>query len=450
MKYDIKIIRQEAHGRWDQILYSLAPDLGPALNKPGRHVPCPVHGGKDGFRVYRNSDINGASVCNTCGEMKDGFETLMWVNGWSFYQALQEVGKYLLPHYSDEKVISSELVNLEFTGKVISSGKEKGEYGENYALTLEDPNHRKYRHWGSCLEQAIKRAQIKVGDNCHLELVSKQTVKKGDVTFKRNNWIARRLESDEERTKRLAKEAAENEYRLRSMYQLWKSGTPISQVSPDNPVFLYFERRGLIIKEDAGEAYQCLRYAPTLTYRHEDGTKTTHPGLIAIVRNRKGQCANIQRTFLTEEGRKANVESPKKLMSQPANVELLGSAIRIGGMPGKSICVAEGIETSYSVHMATGLPCWSTVTAIGMQNVELPECAQEVYIFADKDVSETGKKSAEILAKRLRSEGRNAYVILPDDPIPEGSKGIDWNDILLLKGVDGFPDLTKFKACEGS
>ncbi len=87
-------VKKRAHGRWIAILSNLSPKLVPAIQKTGRHVACPVHGGKDGFRVFRNVNTTGGSVCNTCGVHSDGFATLMWCNGWDFVTALNAVADY--------------------------------------------------------------------------------------------------------------------------------------------------------------------------------------------------------------------------------------------------------------------------------------------------------------------------------------------------------------------
>ena len=84
-----------ASGRWLDLLGALAPALENALDRVGRHVPCPVHGGTDGFRLFRDADQTGGGVCNTCGTFPDGFALLMWVNRWSFPEALRSVAHAL-------------------------------------------------------------------------------------------------------------------------------------------------------------------------------------------------------------------------------------------------------------------------------------------------------------------------------------------------------------------
>ncbi|ECS4958781.1 zinc-binding protein, partial [Salmonella enterica subsp. enterica serovar Typhimurium] len=51
--YKADTVREAANGNWLFILAALAPHLEPALRKPGRHVSCPIHGGKDGFRLFK-------------------------------------------------------------------------------------------------------------------------------------------------------------------------------------------------------------------------------------------------------------------------------------------------------------------------------------------------------------------------------------------------------------
>jgi hypothetical protein len=84
--------KELSKGRWEHILYALSPALHPALDKRSRgHVACPVHGGKDGYRMMPSFADDGRSFCNTCGNKRDGFATLMWANGWTARETLDEV-----------------------------------------------------------------------------------------------------------------------------------------------------------------------------------------------------------------------------------------------------------------------------------------------------------------------------------------------------------------------
>ena len=83
---------------WLFVLSALAGDrLGPALQRPGRHAPCPIHGGRhgDGFRLFADVDDTGGGICATCGAFPDGLALLQWLFGWSFPEVLQQVAAVL-------------------------------------------------------------------------------------------------------------------------------------------------------------------------------------------------------------------------------------------------------------------------------------------------------------------------------------------------------------------
>jgi phage/plasmid primase-like uncharacterized protein len=64
MTLDRNLVRTQARGHWRAILQPLAPALEPALERPGRHGPCPIHGGADGFRLFRDVNETGGGICN--------------------------------------------------------------------------------------------------------------------------------------------------------------------------------------------------------------------------------------------------------------------------------------------------------------------------------------------------------------------------------------------------
>lgn len=91
-----KDVLEAAKGRWQDIFDHLAPSLSPFQAKPGRSGTCPKHGGKDGFRIFKKTaGTSSGGCCQTCGFRADGMALLMWVNDWSFSQALAEVGARL-------------------------------------------------------------------------------------------------------------------------------------------------------------------------------------------------------------------------------------------------------------------------------------------------------------------------------------------------------------------
>jgi putative DNA primase/helicase len=100
------------------------------------------------------------------------------------------------------------------------------------------------------------------------------------------------------------------------------------------------------------------------------------------------------------------------------------------------LVIAEGIETALAARELTNLPAWATVSAIGMLKVELPANIRQVYIAIDADASGTGERAGNSLARRLKAEGREVWILDPRSelgPLPLGCKGFDWLDVLNAK-----------------
>lgn len=94
-RFDVRALKSDARGQWETILRELAPETVPALERRGRHVPCPVHGGKDGYRVFPDVNDTGGCMCNTCGSKPDGIAHLRWLKGWSFVETCQYVAQVI-------------------------------------------------------------------------------------------------------------------------------------------------------------------------------------------------------------------------------------------------------------------------------------------------------------------------------------------------------------------
>ncbi len=88
-------LKKGAAGKWPDILQELAPELENALANAPEHVPCPRHGGENGFRLFDDYVETGGGVCNTCGFYRDGFVLLAWLKGWELRRTLAEVGRWL-------------------------------------------------------------------------------------------------------------------------------------------------------------------------------------------------------------------------------------------------------------------------------------------------------------------------------------------------------------------
>ena len=89
--------------------------------------------------------------------------------------------------------------------------------------------------------------------------------------------------------------------------------------------------------------------------------------------------------------------------------------------------VAEGIETALAVTMLYGLPCWSAVSASGMEKGQLPAGITSLFVMGDNDRNGVGQQAAHALAKRAASIGITARACIAPSP------GTDWNDELLAR-----------------
>jgi Toprim domain-containing protein len=99
-------------------------------------------------------------------------------------------------------------------------------------------------------------------------------------------------------------------------------------------------------------------------------SRTSHPSMVAIVRNQSGERIAIHRTWLSADGNgKANVETPRMMLGPMA-----GGAVRLAEIGSDNVLgVAEGIETALSVMAACpNLPVWATLSAAGLERVVLP------------------------------------------------------------------------------
>lgn len=211
-----------------------------------------------------------------------------------------------------------------------------------------------------------------------------------------------------------------------SLRQVWNSSFPSSH--PDaEPLRRYLCNRGL--GKVVGHLTKVVRFHPKMAYWQDGQWLGMFPAILCRVDSPDGKPVSIHRTFLTSDGYKAPVSNPKKLMSPAIAGSTRGAAIRLH-RPARYLAVAEGVETALAVYIATQTPTWATISAGGMEALILPEAIQHILIMSDLDRSKAGEMAAYKLAKRLFNEGRDARIVIPEGPTPEGCKSIDWLDVL--------------------
>ncbi|ALZ82516.1 DNA primase [Aeromonas veronii] len=541
--YKADTVRNAAVGNWLFILAALAPHLEPALRKPGRHVGCPIHGGHDGFRLFKDVHETGGGVCNTCGARHDGFELLMWVNNWDFKQCLEEVGDYLrvekesnLTHQSvvlpsrtpaQTQPVAQGPVRVNnklregkpyktVVGTLIDHGQAPFDHKEenelNYFAVLRSKSGVDLTSWGVDLERAISESGVALGDEIVMTNLGREpvtviiqvkdeqghVVKEQPMQTHRNTWVVERnsatvtelrarsnggvepvrgnevattvtdpqleasreeptqkatvvpmfreqpkpwlLELQEEMAKRMERERVYSARLREKIEKIWAGCVPYS-CRITEPMRLYLQSRELVFNVDEVEKSDCLRFNPEMPYYDEDGNEVgKFPAIVCAIRDVAGNLVTLHRTYLTKSGKKAKVVSAKKMMPIPDGLDVNGAAVRLGEPTEGILGLAEGLETALSAYRVTQIPVWSTVNATLMESFEVPDGVHTVLIWADKDKSVTGEKSANVLKAKLEKLGIQVYVLLPKLPIPAREKGVDWNDVLMSQGSLGFPN----------
>lgn len=143
----------------------------------------------------------------------------------------------------------------------------------------------------------------------------------------------------------------------------------------------------------------------------------THPAMLSLIRNSKGEPISIHRTYMTPDGKE------KKIM--PPTETITGGCIRLGE-PEDTLVLAEGVETALAAWALTGYPAWATISAHGLAEMKsIPRHVTKVIIAADNDASFTGQEAAFACAKTMRQKLKVATVVTMPNVM-----GFDMLDVL--------------------
>lgn len=207
----------------------------------------------------------------------------------------------------------------------------------------------------------------------------------------------------------VAKEETD-ESKLKRIRKVWCESLDVMN---GDPVWLYLNRRIGI-----DDAPRDLKFHPALPYFEDGKVLAKFPAMIACMRDPEGRGVAIHRTYLTEDGDKASVSQPKKIM---AGKPLNRSAVRLSPIC-KEIGIAEGVETALASFKRFGIPTWAATTAVLLQDWVPPVGIKRILIAGDNDETYTGQQAAYSLARRLRREGYDVVVRIPEQV------GKDWAD----------------------
>lgn len=223
--------------------------------------------------------------------------------------------------------------------------------------------------------------------------------------------LARRVEAAS--GKRQAQQRERWKENAQRIARMWAQCEP---VTTGDPCALYLMRRGF---HELRTLPEVLRYHPAMPY-WDDGEKLgTFPALVAPIVAPDGRMLALHRTYLTDDGRKAAVPSPKKL-SATAGL-LTGGCIPLHDPAQDCVGIAEGIETALAAWCASGVPTVAAYCAGNLAAWQWPASVRRIVIFADAD--KAGREAADTLRARAKAEGMRVDMLTPSDP------GSDWCDV---------------------
>jgi putative DNA primase/helicase len=225
------------------------------------------------------------------------------------------------------------------------------------------------------------------------------------------------------------KSQVDEEAAREALRRVWNNSTP---VQPGDPVDLYLRRR-----LQRAFSSPALRSVGKLRYADDENT-TFHPAMIAVVSDPGGRPVQIHRTYLTDDGHKADVPSPRRMMWGGIPK---GSAVRLME-PGIELGVAEGIETAIAASLLFEVPVWSAINTTGLMEWEPPIGVERVLIFGDNDAKFAGQAAAFHLAKKLATYPKRQIAV--EVHIPEVVSQ-DWNDVWLEQERDKVRQLVQNK-----
>lgn len=218
---------------------------------------------------------------------------------------------------------------------------------------------------------------------------------------------------------------AEIERQKRKMATLWEATREVIQ---GDPVDLYLHNRvcGLDFLP------RMVRFHPQLDYWSRpddpDGKPVLigkFPAMVAKCFDAKGNFVQLHKTYLTADGRKADVPKVKKLET---GIGAASFVVPMCAVKGDTLGFAEGIESSLAGAMLRGIPVWSCLSGPSMAAFDLPEQLQDqvrnIVVFEDNDPRRlvavaggekrwrsAGVDYARKLGERMRQRGKRVLFV---------------------------------------
>jgi DNA primase len=194
---------------------------------------------------------------------------------------------------------------------------------------------------------------------------------------------------------------------------IWEHSSPIQSCSP---VGDYLASRGIPV----GELLPLTNLAQTVLQYQRDGEE--HPVLLAAIRNAEDQIAGVQRIYLTRDGKKLPVASPKMSLGT-----VRGGAIKLGDGR-EELIICEGLEDALSIRFHNrARAVWAAAGGNMMPSMPIPDECRLLIIAQDND--RAGHAAARAAIAAFKRPGREIRIMKPS---PEYK---DFNDELQASAV---------------
>lgn len=332
-------VKIRARGNWLSIFNALAPKLAGPIKHLGVGCPCPMHGGKDGFRLFNRHEplhAEGGSVCNSCGVFKSGASTLSAVNNWSIEEAIKQVGAFLDMPWGHETTGIATRSTLAGPEQVEMT---EAEYKNDLRLMRS-------------LNDLIRNSEeVNWGGDCPV------------VKY----------------------------MRFRGLQDILRD--PPSDIRLVRKCDYWVQRA--VVDENGAEILDADGVAVTKPEKYG-----AFPLLLGIMRDVNGDICGAQRIWITEDGRNPfegeseeflSRNKRKKRAAVPSWLRMVPGAVRLyPGAP--TLGTGEGIETVLGARllmearqMGRKVAVWAAVDAVGLEKFQAPDYVNDLLIFGDND-----------------------------------------------------------------
>jgi putative DNA primase/helicase len=202
-----------------------------------------------------------------------------------------------------------------------------------------------------------------------------------------------------------------------AILQVWNTSR---RLALGDPVWTYLESRCGPLDPPPRN----IRFHPSLRHSVDGGN---HPVMVARSFFADGTPGGLHRTFLTPDGRKAQVDPVRQALGKlRREADGPGAAIPLT-LKADRLGIAEGIETAICAGILHDMPVWAAISANGLRAWVPPEGVRSVVVFGDNDANRVGQKAAWACASHMADLGLDVEVCIP--PIP----GQDWQDVWAVQ-----------------